>query len=244
MVPGRNRTSIEGSKGPRLAVRRPRTGPRLCRVRRRTSRRAPTLEPRRELAGVASSCARPMTEEPLPLITAPSAPASRSRSLAVRSPSCRAKTGRSRSLNRSGPSDPASPEDAAARSRSGSGPVEAPSSSHHRYASGERTPNPNRTSTQWNVATSAGARRSPRPAIRTGSRQHGRYVRADPLADLLERRRIHVAPLQRVRERGRGIGAPAPETRCDRDALVDPPPARRPHRDRRRRGRARPRARG
>jgi len=80
----------------------------------------------------ASSRASPITEEPLPLITAPSAPDSIRRRAASPISGCRAATGRSRSLNRRGPSSSASPAVAAASRRSGSGPVPAPSSSHQR----------------------------------------------------------------------------------------------------------------
>ena len=44
---GRSRTSIEGSKGPRLAVRPPRTGSRLCRVLCRVDRGTRPAPPRR-----------------------------------------------------------------------------------------------------------------------------------------------------------------------------------------------------
>src|SRR4029453_10220020 len=95
----------------------------------------------------ASSRARPITEEPLPLITAPSAPDSISPRAASPISGCRAMTDRSRSLNRRGPSASASPAVAAASRRSGSGPVPAPSSAHHPYASRDPTPHPNPTAT-------------------------------------------------------------------------------------------------
>src|SRR5207344_1712004 len=60
-----------------------------------------------------SSRARPITDEPLPLITTPSAPSSSSRRLASPIWGCRAATDRSRSLNKRGPSASASPAVAA-----------------------------------------------------------------------------------------------------------------------------------
>src|SRR5919106_5848560 len=74
----------------------------------------------------------PATVGPLPTMSAPTAPASRSRFFATLTSGCRAATGPSRSLDSSDPARSTSPDLRASTSGSGSGPGGPPSSSHHR----------------------------------------------------------------------------------------------------------------
>ena len=221
---GRNRTSISGSKGPRLAVRRPRTARRLSRRRPRhdegpgnrlapAGRRAPMWR------------ASATTVGPLPLMIAPSAPASRNARFASAISGCLRGDRLLQIVEQRVPQQIDVPGLGRRDERAGIGPDRPPSSSHHRYASGERVGNPNGLTTH-HVVDQRGPERCARPArasspVRPRASPARRSRSARRSTASVSRSRPHAPQLvQREQRRGR-VGAAAAEPGRDRDALLD-----------------------